>query len=74
MVNATATPLDTVSQTLEAYSRRGIFRSFSRGNTRGGKTGFKLLWHRQKTLILVFDSEKDTLRFRLVLPNVPADS
>ncbi len=74
MVNATTTPLDIVNQTLEDYAGRGVFRSFSQGKTKGGKTEFKLLWHRQKTFILVFDSEKDTLRFRLVLPNVPADS
>ncbi len=74
MVNATATPLDTVSQTLEDYGRRGVFRSYSRGNTSGGKTEFKVLWHRRKFFTLVFDSERDTLRFRLVLPNVPVDS
>ncbi len=74
MVNATTAPLDTVNTTLEDYAGRGVFRSFSQGKTRAGKTEFKLLWHRQKTFILIFDSEKETLRFRLVLPNVPADS
>ncbi len=74
MVNATTTSLETVSQTLEDYAQRGVFRSFSKGETRSGKTEFKLLWHRRKTFMLVFDSERDTLRFRLVLPNVPADS
>lgn len=74
MVHATTTSLDTVSQTLEDYAARGVFRSFSKGKTRGSKTEFKLLWHRRKTFLLVFDSEKGTLRFRLVLPNVAADS
>lgn len=65
---------DIVARTLENFAARGVFRGFSRGNGASAKTPFKMLWHRDQMFELIFDEAKSTLRFPVVLPNVPADS
>jgi hypothetical protein len=73
--NGTRSRIELVAETLEGYARRGVFRAFSRDQARGdGKASFKLLWHRDRTFELIFDARRNTLRFPLVLPNVPANS
>ena len=66
--------IQLVAETLENYARRGVFRGFSQGPVRQGKATFKMLWHRDQTFELIYDAQKNTLRFPLVLPNVPAAS
>ena len=66
--------IDLVAEILEGYARRGIFRGFSQRPVRGGKASFTMVWHRDRVFELVFDYHKNTMRFPLVLPNVPADS
>ena len=73
-VVASDTRIQLVAETLENYAQRGVFRGFSRGPVRNGKASFKMLWHRDQTFELIFDAPKNTLRFPLVLPNVPAGS
>lgn len=67
-------PTETVAAALENYAQRGVFRGFSRGPVKKGRATFKMMWHRDRLFELVFDSAKATLRFTLVLPNVPPDS
>jgi hypothetical protein len=73
MAGATDSRIQRVAETLENYAQRGVFRGFGRGPVRQGKASFKMLWHRDQTFELIFDTQKNTLRFPLVLPNVPAN-
>lgn len=72
--NSTSSAVETVADTLQEYARRGVFRGFSRGDTRNGKTTFKMMWHHDRLFELVFDASKGTLRIPLVLPQVEAKS
>lgn len=65
---------EEVAAILEDYAKRGVFRGFSRGPARGGKAVFKMLWHRDRNFELILDPERNTLRFPVVLPEVPKDS
>ena len=65
-------PVETVASILENYASRGVFRGFSRGAAKSGKTAFKLLWHRDQMFDLIFDARNKTLRMPMVLPRVPA--
>ncbi len=59
---------------LQGYADRAVFRGFSRGPVRRGKTSFKILWHRDRFFDLILDESKGTLHFPLVLPAVPPRS
>ena len=65
---------DLVAEILEGYANRGVFRGFSRGPVRGGKAGFKMLWHRDRFFDLALDPRRKTMTFPVVLPQVPATS
>ena len=65
-----ASAVEVVAETLENYARRGVFRGFSRGSVKNGRAAFRMVWHRDR----VFDANRGTMRFPLVLPDVPADS
>ena len=73
-VEHASSDVEIVSRTLEDYAARGVFRGFSRGPVNRGKAAFKIMWHRDCLFEFVFDSNKNTMRFPLVLPNVPPDS
>ena len=73
-VETASSNIETVARTLEEYAARGVFRGFSRGPVNNGKAAFKIMWHRDCMFEFVFDSKKNTMRFPLVLPNVPPDS
>jgi len=66
--------IEVVAETLENYARRGVFRGFSRGPVKNGRAAFKMVWHRDRVFDFVFDASRGTMRFPLVLPDVPADS
>jgi hypothetical protein len=66
--------IDLVAGILENYANRGTFKGFSRGPVRPGIAMFKILWHRDRFFDLVLDTRKKTLRFPVVLPEVPAGS
>jgi hypothetical protein len=63
-----------VAGILENYANRGTFKGFSRGPDHAGTARFKILWHRDRFFDLILDTKKKTLRFPLVLPEVPAGS
>ena len=66
--------MESVNGVLEGYAQRGVFRTFSRGPSRNGKTTFRMMWHRDRLFELVVDVRSGTLRFPLVLPGVQAAS
>ncbi len=63
-----------MGRVLEHYAARGVFRGFSRVSATGGKTVFRLLWHRDRVFEAVLDSKAGRLTMPVVLPEVPADS
>ena len=65
---------NTVESVLQGYARNGVFRGFGRVPDQGGKPSFKMLWHYGKTFVLLFDPKTLTLRFPILLPDVPANS
>ncbi len=74
-VKETLSRIEVVAAALEGYARRGVFRGFSRAEpVRQGRAVFRLLWHRDRVFELVFDTRRNTMRFPLVLPNLPSDS
>jgi hypothetical protein len=64
--------LDGVSELLRGYAERGVFRSFSQADRRGGKTTFNILWHHGRVFRLVVDTTAQTVSFPALLPDVPA--
>ena len=69
------TPIvEKVAALLEGYATRGVFRGFSRGPSIKTRAGFKMMWHRDRFFELVLDVSKRTLRFPVVLPEVPVKS
>jgi hypothetical protein len=66
--------IDAIASILEGYAQRGVFRGFSpAGDASRGRAVFRLLWHRDRVFELVFDARRNSLRFPLLLPNVPAE-
>ena len=62
----------TVERLLRKRADRGVFRSFSAEDVRGGKRRFLIVWLHESPLTLTFDPKTATLEFRDLLPNVPA--
>lgn len=66
--------IEVVTATLEGKARRGVLRGFSPvENSRQGQSVFRLLWHRDRVFEFVFDPRRNTMRFPLVLPNIPTE-
>lgn len=66
--------LGGVTKLLRGYAERGVFRSFSQTDQRGGKTTFNVLWHHGRVFRLVVDTTAQTISFPALLPDVPAGS
>jgi len=66
--------LGGVIELLRGYAERGVFRSFSQADRRGGKTTFNVLWHHGRVFRLVVDTTAHTVSFPALLPDVPAGS
>ena len=62
--------LNIVRENLQAYADRGVFRGFS--EVRSGRFNFVWLLHHQMELNV--DQANHALRFRQLLPGVPANS
>ncbi|HEY6274187.1 MAG TPA: hypothetical protein VIX19_19565 [Terriglobales bacterium] len=63
-----------VSDQLETYARRGVFRSFSQTRTDGRQADFRFYWLWNLPFHLSFDGKRKTLLFKNLLPGVPARS
>src|SRR5262245_33144522 len=62
--------LSVVRESLQAYADRGVFRGYSEF-----KNGhFKFVWLMHHQMELTVDTTKHVLRFKQLLPGVPADS
>ena len=66
--------IDVVSDALENYARRGVFRGFSRGDVKNGRAVFRMVWHWNRDFDLIFDSNHGIMRFPLLLPDVSSNS
>ena len=62
--------LNIVRENLQAYADRGVFRGFS--EVRSGR--FSFVWLIQHQMELSVDTPNQALRFRRLLPGVPANS
>ena len=66
----TSKPLQVVRESLQTYAERGVFRGFSEG-----KPGqFTFVWFYQHPMELIVDTNAHVLRFKQLLPGVPARS
>jgi len=63
-----------VTEILQTYADRGVFRGFSAGAASASKASFRMVWHHDRTFEMLFDSRRRTMRFPVVLPGVPAGS
>jgi hypothetical protein len=68
-----------VTEILEGYAEKAVFRGFSAhpslgGKTRGGKAAYKMIWHHDRPFELTLDVPKKSLCFHEVLPGVPVRS
>src|SRR2546427_1073100 len=63
-------PLNTVREGLQAYADRGVFSGFS--EIKNGH--FQFVWALNHRMELSMDTAKHELRFKRLLPNVPAKS
>jgi hypothetical protein len=68
------TPARLVRDVLGGYAERGVFRSFSGAETRGGKTTFTMVWHHGRQFRIVLDLAGRTVSFPELLSGVPARS
>ena len=59
---------------MKGYAERGVFRSFSQTDQRGGKTTFKVLWHHGRVFRLVVAPASHSVSFPALLPGVPPRS
>jgi hypothetical protein len=63
-------PLSVIRESLQTYADRGVFRGFSES-----KTGqFKFVWLLRHQMELNVNTTKHVLRFKQLLPGVPAQS
>jgi hypothetical protein len=62
--------LNVVRENLQSYAERGVFRGLSEV-----KTGqFKFVWLIHQQMELIVDTTKHILRFKQLLPGIPANS
>lgn len=62
--------LQVVRESLQTYAERGVFRGFSEG-----KPGqFTFVWFYQHPMELIVDTKAHVLRFKQLLPGIPARS
>ena len=66
--------LPKVTNVLEGYAAKGVFRGFSAGPMNNDKAVYKMQWHHDRRFELMVDVPRKTMRFPAVLPGVPADS
>ena len=66
--------LRLVHDQLQAYARRGVFRSFSQTRDEGVRAEFRFYWLWNLPFELRFDGKHKTMSFKNLLPGVPAGS
>ena len=66
--------VNTVRASLEAYATRGVFRGLSETPKTNGASDFVFTWLTERPMNFRFDSQRKTMRFRDLLPNVAGNS
>jgi len=66
--------VDAVREVFEGYARRGVFRGFSAGPQRAGKSTYRMVWYKNRPFELSVDVAKGEFRFVSLLPELPAKS
>jgi hypothetical protein len=66
--------LNVVRGSLQEYADRGVFRGLSQHESRGGQVVFTFDWLMNRPMRMSVDAAKHELRFRDLLPGVPATS
>ncbi len=66
--------IEVVTETLEEFAGRGVFKGFACGKPSRGNATYRMKWHRDQMFEFIFDPRKNTMRFPIVLPQVPGDS
>lgn len=66
--------VEQVTEILEAYAQKAVFRGFSAYPGTKGKASYRMVWHHDRPFELLLDIPKKTLRFSDVLPGVSARS
>jgi len=69
-----ATNSEIVGDTLEHYAQRGFFRGYSRISESSGKALFRIRWHHEKFFDIQYDVKTNTIKFPVLLPEIPSDS
>ena len=69
-----ADALAVVREQLQAYADRGVFRGFSEVKSAEGTAAFKFVWLIDRQMELNVDIPKRLLRFKRLLPGMPAGS
>src|SRR5262245_27119341 len=71
---ASADPLAAVRQKLRSYAERGVFQGFSEKGTTSNQTAFRFHWLAGRPMEITLDAARGELRFKHLLPGVPARS
>jgi hypothetical protein len=66
--------LEVVRKRLKNYADRGLFQDFDEMPARNGKRSFKFTWLGRRPLTVTVDTDKGSLRFNDVFPNVASRS
>src|SRR5262249_49865825 len=70
-------PTDTVrlvTRILEGYAANGVFRGFSLTTQTSAAAKYRIVWHYDLVLPLVFNVTKRTLQFAPLLTDIPSSS
>ncbi|HKY87604.1 MAG TPA: hypothetical protein VJL90_12650, partial [Pseudorhodoplanes sp.] len=62
--------MDAVTAALQAYSDRGVFRSFRATPAARARVTYQFAWLTRRPLDAVFDSRTNTLTFPALLPTL----
>jgi hypothetical protein len=74
MLRTRTQPLAVVTQQLQTYAQRGVFRSFSQTRAHGSQAEFRFFWLWDLPFHLSFDGKRKALSFKKLLPGVLAGS
>lgn len=63
-----------VTETLQSYADRGVFRGFRATPAPRGRTAYEFKWLTKKAVHAEFDARTNTLRFPTLLPAISKDA
>jgi hypothetical protein len=66
--------IQKVTDILQGYADRAVFRGFSAGVPRSGRVSYKIVWHHDRRFELILDISKKTMNFPVLLPGIGRES